>query len=405
MSRLPSGQLLFTQIASWLRSAKGNRLAQSIGDFIAEEEAALARASRGTRTTLKKPRHHGAKKPLNPEDLDPRASGSELPVVYTSTNRNLAKKFGRNIVSGFAERDRYANLHKPISQGMVKRLARFYGLSPDEYRRALHDYAHAKGMLAVEIPPKPTPRYFGPDGFENPLLPTPRKGRTPAPERGPSRPTLGAALDLHGQSVRFDSPRPLGDRILERAMSARYPAEYDAYHEAAMTASRYTGDPRAVKGLLKDMGFGGAHDLDWYYAKLLDRRKLLRQTETHLFRKGQLSKYPATRENARYFDEFYDHPVDPDLFEIADLPRGSLSLTPNAENLLRARYSKRTLPTPHQLELPWPFPSPPKPKPWWVPNDIKPPPPPPAAAVKAPLEGDHTPIVWWNGKPAIDNPF
>lgn len=286
MPALPSGQQLLPGLFAWLKRSGGrSSLAQSMGAFIAEEEARLLPLSKTP--SLRKPRYHGTRSttiskkgptpgsyenlPIRPELLKP-TNKYELSRVYSTTNPDLARTFAGpqgEILKGWVPKLRYANLHKPPSPSMYTRLASTYGVSEATYRRLLHQYAELDDSLV----------------------------------RG--RPTLGAAVSMHSdilQRYRTLPRRPDGSdphladafhhfqtRDLETAQTNALvdkitpPGQLSALPTPPFQGPRYrrTESAETPTKFLKALGFQGSHDLDWFFKGKKTPADFLRQTETH----------------------------------------------------------------------------------------------------------------------------
>ena len=165
-----------------------------------------------------------------PEKLDPSHSKSELEAVYTTPNSKLARKFGDSVILGYVENGRRANLHKPVSSGMMRKLAADAGMSYENYLRATHErMRHDVTVLdeVVEV----------------------REGRSGMLGRGKYRsqgkggkPSLGDQLRYHYDILKSSNPH-------------------------LPPPSRKYGDPQESTNVLRRLNFNRSQDVDWYYHK------------------------------------------------------------------------------------------------------------------------------------------
>lgn len=166
----------------------------------------------------------------HPEKLNPSRSNSELKAVYTTPNQKLARRFGDSVIMGYVEDGPRANLHKPVSPGMMRKLAADAGMSYENYLRATHErMRHDVTVLdeVVEV----------------------REGRSGMLGRGKYRsqgkggkPSLGDQLRYHYDILKSSNPH-------------------------LPPPSRKYGNPQESTNVLRRLNFNRSQDVDWYYHK------------------------------------------------------------------------------------------------------------------------------------------
>lgn len=226
--QLPSGQLLLNLIKTGKKGVpRANAFLRTIlSRAVHEDPVALADSAVPLRL-LRKPVYSGV--PSGPRllsQLNPAASSSELKVAYTTPNIKLAEQFdkGGGVLSGAVEAGRFAYLNKPPSYRTLKNLFALYG----------HDIESPQGREVLNSVMNRADR----NGF------LAAKGRhsyaSPGTNKPGHRPTLGSLL---------------GE--LEQLRNNRGGAQH---------FKKY-GSPRNSVEAMKELGFHGSRDIDWFYVK------------------------------------------------------------------------------------------------------------------------------------------
>ena len=165
-----------------------------------------------------------------PEKLDPSHSKSELKAVYTTPNSKLARRFGDSIVLGYVENGRRANLHKPVSPGMMRKLAADAGMPYEDYLRATHE----RMRRDITFRDEETGIEVGRSGLIG-------RGKYLSEGKG-GKPSLGNQIRYHYDILKSTNPN-----LPEN--------------------TRKYGNPEESTNVLRRLNFNRSQDVDWYYHK------------------------------------------------------------------------------------------------------------------------------------------